>query len=107
MNDGNSDDDDDSFSGKNKFDSDEEEIFHDNTGARESSTQPHNLDESDNLFDSLKEDTPAKKPPAAKRKLGAKVEAVKASAKRSKSSLDTSNEDSPIKVKVKLKLKKK
>lgn len=59
--------------------------------------QQAQLDASD-AFDSLKEDTPAKKPAPAKRKLGAKPEVVKAPiAKRSKKQISDSD-DSPVKV---------
>lgn len=100
MDDG-SDDESGSDFGKSKkpFSSDEEDELLDNTGINEASIHQAQLDESADLFDSLKEDSP-KKP--QKRKLGAKPEVVKdpstkTSAKRSKKAV--SDDDSPIKVK--------
>lgn len=101
--DGSDDDDDDSNSGvgrsKKPFSSDDEDDLLDNTGIKEASIHQVNLDESDNLFDSLKEESPKPKPKP--RKLGAKSEVVKdpssKTAKRSKKAID-SDDDSPIKV---------
>lgn len=107
LNDG-SDDDSASDYGKSKkpFSSDDEDDLLDNTGIKEVSMHQGNLDESANmdesadLFDSLKEETPPQKPKQA-RKLGAKPEVVedpsaKAGGKRSKKAI--SDDDSPIKV---------
>lgn len=96
MNEGSDDDNVDSDPFKSKFSSDDEDDFLDNTGAEELANAEAAFNSSD-MFDSLKEDTSAKKPP--KRKLGAKVEVVEPPTKRPKSnvSLDSS-EDSPIKV---------
>lgn len=78
---------------KGGFSSDSDD---DNVGAKEASLHQANLDSSD-AFDSLKEDTPAKKAPV-KRKLGAKAEVVQApSSKRSKKQISDSD-DSPVKV---------
>lgn len=82
------------------FSSDEEDDLLDNTGIKEASMHQANLDESDNLFDSLKEEE-SPKPKPKPRKLGAKPEVVKDSstkaAKRSKKNIG-SDDDSPIKV---------
>lgn len=96
MNDG-SDDDSGSANGKGGFssDDDDDELL-DNVGVKEASIHQANLDSSD-AFDSLKEDTPAKKAPV-KRKLGAKAEVVKApTSKRPKKQMSDSD-DSPVKV---------
>lgn len=81
------------------FSSDDDDDLLDNTGIKEASFHQGNLDESDNLFDSLKEESPVSKPKG--RKLGAKPEAVKdpssKGAKRTKKAA-TSDDDSPIKV---------
>ena len=81
------------------FSSDDDDDLLDNTGIKEASIHQVNLDESDNLFDSLKEESPKPKPKP--RKLGAKPEVVKDSsakaAKRSKKNIG-SDDDSPIKV---------
>lgn len=97
------DDSDNDFGGKSKkpFSSDDEDELLDNTGVKEQSLHQAQLDESADLFDSLKEDTPVKKPKAQARKLGAKPEIVKdpsakSNSKRSKKSI--SDDDSPIKV---------
>lgn len=103
LNDG-SDADSDSDYGKTKkssFSSDEEDELLDNTGIKEQSLHQAQLDESADLFDSLKEDTPVKKPKAQARKLGAKPEVVKdpsakSGGKRSKKAI--SDDDSPVKV---------
>lgn len=101
LNDG-SDDDSASDYGKSKkpFSSDEEDELLDNTGIKEASMHQANLDESADLFDSLKEESPPQKPKQA-RKLGAKPEVVKdpsakGGVKRSKKVI--SDDDSPIKV---------
>lgn len=105
LNDGDSDDNgSDSDVGKSKktsFSSDEEDDLLDNTGIKEQSLHQAQMDESADLFDSLKEDTPVKKPKVQARKLGAKPEVVKdpsakSSGKRSKISI--SDDESPIKV---------
>lgn len=104
LNDGSDDGDSDSDFGKPKkstFSSDDEDELMDNTGIKEQSLHQGNLDESADLFDSLKEDTPVKKPKAQARKLGAKPEVVKdpsakSGNKRSKKAI--SDDDSPIKV---------
>lgn len=100
MDDG-SDDESGSDFGKSKkpFSSDEEDELMDNTGIDEASIHQAQLDESADLFDSLKEESP-KKP--KQRKLGAKPEVVKdpstkTSAKRSKKAV-SDDDDSPIKV---------
>lgn len=81
---------------KGGFSSDSDDDLLDNVGAKEESLHQANLDSSD-AFDSLKEDTPAKKAPV-KRKLGAKAEVVQApSSKRSKKQISDSD-DSPVKV---------
>lgn len=102
LNDG-SDDDSDSDNGKSKkpFSSDDEDDLLDNTGINEQSLHQARMDESADLFDSLKEDTPVKKPKAQARKLGAKPEVVKdpsakSGGKRSKKAI--SDDDSPVKV---------
>lgn len=87
---------------KKPFSSDDEDDLLENTGIKEQSTHQAQMDESGDLFDSLKEDTPVKKPKAQARKLGAKPEVVedpsaKASGKRSKKAI--SDDDSPVKVK--------
>lgn len=93
MNDGSDDDDNESNKG---FEKDDDELF-DNDGIQEASLRQGAMDESDNLFDSLKEETPVKKP-VGKRKLGAKPEVVKApTTKRSKKMMSDSD-DSPVKV---------
>lgn len=86
-----------SANGKGGSSSDEDDELLDNVGVKESGIhQQANLDSSD-AFDSLKEDTPAKKAPV-KRKLGAKAEVVQApSSKRSKKQISDSD-DSPVKV---------
>lgn len=86
---------------KKPFSSDDEDELLDNTGIKEQSMHQAELDESADLFDSLKEDTPVKKPKVQARKLGAKPEVVKdpsakSSGKRSKKAI--SDDDSPIKV---------
>lgn len=85
---------------KKPFSSDDEDELLDNTGIKEQSLHQAALDESADLFDSLKEDTPVK-PKTQARKLGAKPEVVKdpsskSGAKRSKKNM--SDDDSPIKV---------
>lgn len=95
MNDG-SDDDSGSANGKGGLSSDDDDAILDNTGVKEASFNQANLESSD-AFDSLKEDTPAKKAPI-KRKLGAKAEVVEPSGKRSKRQI-SSDDDSPVKVK--------
>lgn len=91
-----SDDESGSANGKGVFSSDDDDELLDNSGAKEASSHQVNLDSSD-AFDSLKEDTPAKKAPV-KRKLGAKAEVVQApSSKRSKKQISDSD-DSPVKV---------
>lgn len=102
--DGSDEDDDDSNSGfggsKKPFSSDDEDELLDNTGIKEASMHQENLDESDNLFDSLKEEE-SPKPKPKPRKLGAKLEVVKdPSSKTSKRSKNAagSDDDSPIKV---------
>lgn len=87
-------------SDKNPFSSDDDDDLLDNTGVKEKSLHQAQLDDSADLFDSLKEDTPVK-PKVQARKLGAKPEVVKdpsakSGAKRSKKVL--SDDDSPIKV---------
>lgn len=82
------------------FSSDDEDELLDNTGVDEASMHQAQLDESADLFDSLKEDSPKAKPKI--RKLGAKPEVVKdpsakAAAKRSKKAI-SDDDDSPIKV---------
>lgn len=108
MNDGSDDDASDSDFGKSKkpFSSDDEDELLDNTGIKEPSFNQSAMDESADLFDSLKEDslkedTPVKKPKVQARKLGAKPEVVKdpsakSSGKRSKKAI--SDDDSPVKV---------
>lgn len=81
------------------FSSDDEDDLLDNTGVKEASIHQANLDTSDNLFDSLKEEE-SPKPKPKPRKLGAKPEVVKDSSKatkRSKKIID-SDDDSPVKV---------
>lgn len=96
-----SDDDSDSDNGKSKkpFSSDDDDDLVDNTGIKERSMHQADLDESADLFDSLKEEESPKPKPKA-RKLGAKTEVVKdpssKSTKRSKMAI--SDDDSPIKV---------
>lgn len=98
MNDGSGDEDEDEDPFNNKFSSDDEEDFLDNTGVDQPKQAQEAMNSSD-MFDSLKEDTPAKKPAAAKRKLGAKAEVVKPPPKRSKNVVNLdSSEDSPVKV---------
>lgn len=103
MNDGS--DDDESDSGDRKgFDDDDDELF-DNDGIQEASMRQANLDSSADadadadadVFDSLKEDTPVKKPPA-KRKLGAKPEVVKAPTTKRPKKVVSDSDDSPVKV---------
>lgn len=104
LNDGSDDDASDSDVGRGKkttFSSDDEDDLLDNTGVKEQSFHQAQMDESADLFDSLKEDTPVKKPKAQARKLGAKPEVVKdpsekSSSKRSKTAI--SDDDSPVKV---------
>lgn len=103
LNDGSDDDGSESDFGKSKkpFSSDDEDDLLDNTGIKEQSLHQAQMDESADLFDSLKEDTPVKKPKAQARKLGAKPEVVKdpsakSGGKRSKKAI--SDDDSPIKV---------
>lgn len=99
--DGSDDDESGSDIGKSKkpFSSDDEDELLDNTGVKEASMHQVDLDESADLFDSLKEDSP-KKP--KQRKLGAKPEVVKdpsskSGAKRSKKVV-SDDDDSPVKV---------
>lgn len=84
------------------FSSDDDDDLLENTGIKEQSLHQVQLDESADLFDSLKEDTPVKKPKVQARKLGAKPEVVKdpskSGAKRSKKNM--SDDDSPIKVNI-------
>lgn len=89
------------------FSSDDDDDLMENTGIKEQSIHQVQLDESADLFDSLKEDsmkedTPVKKPKVQARKLGAKPEVVKdpskSGAKRSKKNM--SDDDSPIKVNI-------
>lgn len=103
LNDGSDDDESGSDFGKSKkpFSSDDEDELLDNTGIKEQSMHQAQMDESADLFDSLKEDTPVKKPKVQARKLGAKPEVVKdpsakSGGKRSKKAI--SDDDSPIKV---------
>lgn len=110
LNEGSDDDDDGSdggFGGKARkpFSSDDEDDLLDNAGVKEASMHQGDLDESADLFDSLKEDSPPK--PKQARKLGAKPEVVKdpsakGGAKRSKIAI--SDDDSPIKVNTKMPL---
>lgn len=86
---------------KKPFSSDDEDDLVENTGIKEQSFHQSAMDESADLFDSLREDTPVK-PKTQARKLGAKPEVVKdpsskAGAKRAKKNM--SDDDSPIKVK--------
>lgn len=86
---------------KSSFSSDDEDELLENTGIKEQSIHQAQMDESADLFDSLKEDTPVKKPKAQARKLGAKPEVVKdpsakSGGKRSKKAI--SDDDSPVKV---------
>ncbi|XP_055299060.1 DNA topoisomerase 2 isoform X3 [Sitodiplosis mosellana] len=101
-------DDSDDDSNSKPFSSDDEDNLLDNTGVKEASMHQVNLDESDNLFDSLKEESPKPKPKP--RKLGAKPEVVKDSStkatKRSKKAAG-SDDDSPIKKPAAKKAKKK
>lgn len=95
MNDGS-----DSDNGK-PFSSDDENDLVENTGIKEQSFHQSAMNESaesDNLFDSLKEEE-SPKPKPKPRKLGAKSEVVKdpSAKKRSKKSMG-SDDDSPIKV---------
>lgn len=101
LNDGSSDDDSSNEYGKSKkpFSSDDEDELLDNTGIKEKSIHQSNLDESADLFDSLKEEE-SPKPKPKPRKLGAKSEVVKdpssKAPKRSKKVI--SDDESPIKV---------
>lgn len=102
LNEGSDDDDSDDDFGKARkpFSSDEDDELMENTGIKEASMHQAQLDESADLFDSLKEESPVAKP--KQRKLGAKPEvvkdpSVKASAKRSKKAI-SDDDDSPIKV---------
>lgn len=88
------------FGKSNKaFSSDDDDDLIENTGIKEKSLNQSVLDDSADLFDSLKEESPKPKPKP--RKLGAKSEVVKdpstKSTKRSKTALG-SDDDSPIKV---------
>lgn len=88
---------------KKPFSSDDEDDLLENTGIKEQSIHQVQMDESADLFDSLKEDTPVKKPKAQARKLGAKPEVVKdpsakSGGKRSKKAI--SDDDSPVKVRM-------
>lgn len=84
---------------KKPFSSDDDDDLLDNTGIKEQSIHQANLDESADLFDSLKEEE-SPKPKPKPRKLGAKSEVVKdpssKATKRSKKVI--SDDDSPIKV---------
>lgn len=108
MNDGS--DDDESDSGNRKgFDDDGDDELFDNDGIQEASMRQANLDSSadadadadagadTDVFDSLKEDTPVKKPPA-KRKLGAKPEVVKVPTMKRPKKVVSDSDDSPVKV---------
>lgn len=96
MNDGSDDDDESEYgNGKKAFASDDEDELFENDGIKEASMHQEELNSS--VFDSLKEDTPEKKPAPVKRKLGAKPEIVKVpTSKRPKKNSDS--DDSPIKV---------
>lgn len=99
LNDGSDESDSEFGKSKKPFSSDEDDELLDNTGIKEQSMHQDNLDESADLFDSLKEEE-SPKPKPKPRKLGAKSEVVKdpsaKSTKRSKKSI--SDDDSPIKV---------
>lgn len=102
MNDGSDDDDSGSeFARKSKkpFSSDDEDDLLENTGIKEASFHQAGLNDSENLFDSLKEEE-SPKPKPKPRKLGAKTEVVKdpsaKATKRSKKAI--SDDDSPVKV---------
>lgn len=82
-----------------KFDSDDEDDLLDNTGIDQRPAVQQQMNNTDDMFDSLKseEDTPLKKPPVTKRKLGAKPEEIKPPSKRAKK-MTSDSDDSPVKV---------
>lgn len=102
LNDGSGDDDDESEfgNGAKGFASDDEDELFDNVGVKEASMRQGtiDLDTSADMFDSLKEDTPVKKPAPAKRKLGAKPEVVKEPGKKRSKKAISDSDDSPVKV---------
>lgn len=83
-----------------KFDSDDEDELLDNTGIEQTPAVQQQMNNTNDMFDSLKseEESPIKKPPVVKRKLGAKPEVVKAPTKRSKKQISDSDDSSPVKV---------
>lgn len=99
MNDGDEDEDD-FGNGSPNFDSDDDDDLLENTGVKEADVRQVQLNNSNDMFDSLKEDTPVKKPAPTKRKLGAKAEEVKAPTKRTKKpvAISDSEDSSPVKV---------
>lgn len=83
-----------------KFDSDDEDELLDNTGIEQRPAAQQQLNSTNDMFDSLKseDESPIKKPPVVKRKLGAKPQVVKAPSKRTKKLVSDSDDSSPVKV---------
>lgn len=99
LNDNDSDEEPDEYANP-KFDSDDEDELLDNTGIEQTPAVQQQMNNTNDMFDSLKseEESPIKKPPVVKRKLGAKPEVVKAPTKRSKKQISDSDDSSPVKV---------